>query len=498
MLDNREWLHGRAASVGNGGREKLASSLPYIVVAVLSLLVTHFVVQRVGVHFFTVGLVLLFFGSVYYVLSFRNLLLPFSVFVLAVGGFRYIWTFTVPGLPDLSIDRLALIWLLVVWMIRSVAMRTPLRAPIFLDVVILTHGAYLFISLIVHDMNAFSLWTRSYLVPYIAYFLAKNIVTSIRSIRRILIMLVVINIYYAITSIGEKFDIKMMVWPHAILTLETMWLGRSLGPFGHAPLFGTVQGMILPIYLYLIVTAGSRAGRLFWYVPLFLGLVGLYFTYTRGAWLVGIFSLATTLVLNRRQYVKISVPAMVIMPLLAVFVLGLGSDKFMKDRVDDDNTIMARLGATITATRAWRDYPIFGVGFFKYKNVRERYVGPIELPIYGSVKLANFRNTSIHDIYLGPLAESGLVGMGLQVLIYFLALKAFLKQLRNRRLPEHYRVLILPVLGGMCVGYMVGGLSIDYRFFSVVGAIFYIAIGIVYGYTGSEDVREAPKLAAGK
>ncbi len=39
----------------------------------------------------------------------------------------------------------------------------------------------------------------------------------------------------------------------------------------------------------------------------------------------------------------------------------------------------------------------------------------------------------------------------------------------------------------MSIGYLFGGIAIDYRFFSMVGTIFYSAAGIVYGYTGTVD-----------
>ena len=56
--------------------------------------------------------------------------------------------------------------------------------------------------------------------------------------------------------------------------------------------------------------------------------------------------------------------------------------------------------------------------------------------------------------------------------------------------------IALPVFGGLCVGYLMGGISIDYRFFSTVGTAFYTVAGILYGYTGKADLEEESLRAA--
>ena len=219
---------------------------------------------------------------------------------------------------------------------------------------------------------------------------------------------------------------------------------------------------------------------------------GLYFTYTRGSWLAGIVALLVAIALNRRQYLRLTAPAVVLLPLIAVFVLGAGNDQVMKDRVENEDTMASRVGVAVTAVRMWQDNPIFGVGFFRFWFERENYVDPVEVPLFGTIRFANFRHTSIHDIYLGPLAETGLVGTLLQLAIYLTILRAFIRHYRNRDGPVHFRRFIMPVMGGLFAGYLVGGIAIDYRFFSMVGVMFYSMAGIMYGYTGDDVMPEVP------
>jgi hypothetical protein len=45
----------------------------------------------------------------------------------------------------------------------------------------------------------------------------------------------------------------------------------------------------------------------------------------------------------------------------------------------------------------------------------------------------------------------------------------------------------LPVFGGVFVGYLVGGLAIDYKFLSVVGTVLYTCAGRLFGSLGGES-----------
>ena len=301
----------------------------------------------------------------------------------------------------------------------------------------------------------------------------------------------ILVIYYSITSIAEKTGLHFLVWPKYILTESRFW-GRSSGPFLHAPMFGTVIGMMIPIHLYFIVTVKNRILKVLLLLSLMVGFAGLYFTYTRGSWLAGILALGTVVFLNRRQFLKYILPAVVMAPIIAIMFLGIGQDKFMKERVENEDTFGSRLGTFVTAIKVWRANSILGVGFNNYKNVLDNYVEPLDLPIVGVITVHQFRHNPPHDIYISYLAESGIVGAILQGAIYFLILKTFLVKYAWRTKGDYFAIYIMPIFGGIFVGYLVGGLAIDYKFFSVVGTLFYSCAGILYGYQGKES--EAPEF----
>jgi O-antigen ligase len=476
-------------------RSNWLSAAGYLMLAGLVLLVGRLLAKSAGADLFAGALAAILLAAVYLMVSFRHLTIPFYLFILSVGGFRFIWSIQMPGLPDLYLDRMFMIWLAIVFLIKFVSERRPLRGPFALDVLLLVHGIYLFVQIMLHDMHSFHEWTMSILVPYGAYFFAKNIVTTRQQIRLTLWMLFALSVYYNVTAVAEKYDFNALIWPRGIREGYAGYVNRSVGPFMHAPLFGTVIGMLLPLHLYFLATIRSRLGGVLLVVSLLVGLAGIAFTYTRGGWIACGAALVVTAVLNRKTYLRYLMPAAVLAPVMAIAVLGLAQDKFMQERLENEDTVGSRFGTGVTVLRVWRDHPLFGVGFFQFQNVREQYIQPVEIPGMATIRYVQFRHNAIHDIYLGPLAETGLVGMGLQCAIYFLIGKRLLRWRARQREGDHFSNFVVPVFGGVFVGYLAGGLAIDYRFFSAVGTYFLVCAGILDGHV--ERDRLAPSPDAG-
>jgi hypothetical protein len=299
------------------------SILVYVLLTLTSLIFSYLIMERTGSNLFLMALIGIFFGTIYAVVSFGNMMFPFLVFMVAVGGFKFLWSIRAPLLPDLYVDRMALVWLAVVFFVKFFAEKRKLRSPFVLDILLFSLALYILIDIFIHGMFPFNSWTMSYVVPFSAFFFAKNLVTTQARIHRLLWLLMGLIAYYNIISVAEKMGLHWLIWPKYILTFAE-FEGRSNGPFGHAPLFGTVIGMLLPVHFYFITTTRIKLVKWLVYLSLLLGFAGLYFTYTRGAWLTGIMALVTTVLLNRRHYLRIMMPAIILAPIIAVGFLGIG------------------------------------------------------------------------------------------------------------------------------------------------------------------------------
>ncbi len=470
------------------------AGIGYLLVFAVAMYGSNFLLTRLGLQVFLFVLIGSTFGLIYGLISFRNLAIPFYILILSVGALRFIWSIKAPLLPDLYFDRITLIWLTTVFMIVYFANRWQMKRPWTLDWFILAHGSYILLRIYMGDMVHFHTWTMSVLTPYLVYFFAKNIIQTQSQIRILMMILLALSIYYTITSIAEKFSIPWLLYPREMIWPHPEFHGRSCGPFRNSGIFGNAVGMLLPVHLYFIATVNRRALKLLLALSMALGFAALYFTYTRGSWLSGIACLVTVAFFNRRSYLKTLVPLLVIVPFFSLFFLNVGQDKFMKERVENDDTIGSRVGTMITTLRVWQDYPILGCGSYQFRDFREHYIEPIDVPILGTIRFAQFRHNSAHDMFLGPLAEDGLIGMGLQLTIYFLIIRAMLIKLKYRKYGDHVATYVIPIFLGIAASYLVGGVTISYRHSSILGALFYMCAGIAYGY--QPEAADDKKISA--
>jgi len=487
---------GRPASIWiqGGFLSKGAAFAGYLAVFLGVLLASQFLLGRVGLEVFLFALVGVFAGSIYAVISFRDLTIPFLLLILAVAVLRFFWSIRAPILPDLFFDRIMLIWLAMVFMVKFFAERRKLRGPYLLDVIILVHGIYIMSRVLLTNKLYFHSWAVSIMMPYLAYFFAKNIMSRSRQVHWLFLLLLLVGVYYNVTAIAEKYHWNWLIYPKYIALPHVGFIGRSYGPFHNPGIFGNAMGMILPIHLYFISITRKSFLKLPLFISMALGVVGLFFTYTRGSWLAAMAGMAVVVLLNRKHYLRTLLPLAAIAPLIAIFILGAGQDKFLKERVENNDTVGSRVGTMVTALRVWRDHPFLGCGSYGYKEYRDNYIEPIEAPFLGTVRFSQFRNTPAHDMYLGPLAEDGLVGMGMQLTIYYLALSALLTKYRRGRESDYFIIFLFPIFAGIMANYLVGGLTISYRHTSILGVLFYMSAGIVYGYEPDQEAEKEMSL----
>jgi O-antigen ligase len=438
--------------------------------------------------------------AVFTIVSFRWPQVPVVMWLLSLLGFRMFIYIPTPGLPDITLDRLMMLWASGVFVLKIIVERRRLPGPYLLDVLIALHGLYLLGNLLATHPQAMNLWTRSYLMAYTAYFLAKYLFTDLKWLRVIFLVLLLSNVYNGVTSIAEKMHWDFLVWPKVILDRsEGMQVpGRSRGIFLQSAVLGTVMGMLMMINCYYMRLARSVAARTAVYGAFAVVVLGLYFTYTRGNWVCAIGGLLTLTILGARAYARQTFRLVLVGAVLVGFgFLNLSQDRFLKERMGDEGTLTGRISTLSNAVRMFRDHPAFGVGFFNYMKRIPDYRGTVHVPFFGIVKQGEGDQASIHDIYLGSLAETGLVGFGLQIGIYAVVFRALLRRRRAANEDdEHFATFVFPVLVSMLVAYLLGGVSFDYRYFETINSVAFFATGLLYQYIGRTAIPDSGKEAS--
>lgn len=417
--------------------------------------------------------------------SLRNIYLPIMLWVVSVLGVRHFLIFGMPSLPDLSPDRVLLIYTLIIITLRAVITGGRLQKLRWLDILIIAHTIYVLVSCLILNKWAMNTWSKTYLMGAAAYFIGKTYFSNRLWLGRLFILLAILNVYHAVTAIAEHYSWSFLVWPKVILDKSVGFPdpGRSRGLFLQPAVLGTAMAMVLPIQFYFWVKARSLMTRGLTLLSIVLVAPALLYTYTRANWIAAAAALIALLSVGWKRYsarvLQLSAVASVL--LFAGFI-SLASDTFLQKRLATEGTITGRINTLATAYRMFRDNPIFGVGLNMYVHESQNYREPINVPFYGLIRSQWDKTASPHDIYVGSLAEEGLVGMGMQIAIYALI---FVTALRRRRLysgdVEHSDYLY-PAFVALAAAYLIGGLGFDYRHFETLSGVFYLVAGAVTAY----------------
>lgn len=458
-----------------------------IAVALLVYVICARVVQMYGLPGLAVATGVLVLLSLLAVLSLHNLELAILVWVISIAGFRGLLILDLPGMPDATPDRLLLIWIAAVLVLRAFAKPGKPMPPYSIDVLVALHAIYLLGSCLIANPTAFNLWTRSYLMPAAGYFFGKYMLSDRMWFRRLAALLIIINLYMGFTSIAEHMGWSALVWPPFIRAGEKGFAGRSLGIFLQPGVLGVFIGMVLPLQFYLHLTARSFWVRWAHMAGILMCMLGLFFTYTRGPWLatgVGLVVLALT---GSRVYLRrLAIYGLAAAIIGATGTLSLKQDTFFQERINNENTIEGRINIMYAAFRMWQANPVLGVGFKRFNDRASDFREAVEVPIYGMIKSGIDRDSSPHDIYIAVLAEEGAVGAGMQFWFYVLMLKVGLDYVRRRKgfaTDEAWHAATVPLLLAAMATYFVGGTAFDYRFFETLNSIFYLFCGILVGWS---------------
>jgi len=467
----------------------LLTSLKLATVALGSAAFAWILMTRFGIAALALVLVGIVGLSILTYISNRDLSFALMIWMLSMGGFRTIGMVSMPGLPDFSFDRLLLIWIIMMFGVRVVIERMKMPGPYRADFFILAHTVYVLVQLNLRGSLHAHEWVISSLSPFFGYLYGRFIIRTPAEVRNLMVFFAMLGVYFGITAIAEKFSIQALVWPKQILdpNVGALWqAGRSRGPVMHPPLNGQLLGMMLLIFLLFI----SRVRSLTWKTICVLGFVlvglGSFFSYTRGPWLATAMALGVMGML-RPNYRRILMGFAVFTMVFGLLGLNQGmNSEFLQERLQNNQTVENRLMFLSAAMKMVRDYPIFGLGFFRYNDYRDFYHQGIDIPFYGYVSKHMGKGMVIHDIYLGRLAEEGLVSILLLLGFSLNIFKAWIFKWRSKLQDQWFDRDMLALFAGIMVCYHIGGMVIDYRYFDLINVFYFLIAGITYGYRNED------------
>lgn len=473
--------------IHSGGAGSQVGAIIALVFGILVGLMSYFLLGRTGQQVVMSLLGMVVIGSVISYVAWHNFAFLVAAWLFSMSGFRSYAMLYMPFLPDISIDRIFSVWVILMFAVRLLMRKDRVRGPFLVDILFLLHVAYILANTMYIGSRAHTHeWALSSVTPFVGYFMGKNIICRERELRFIFKFFAILMVYYAIQSIAQHFRLEFLVWPKTTLDLHygLHHTGRSRGPFLHPPLFGQIMAMLIPVQFYLFYRFRSKFSRGSIIVALALSIVGLFYTYTRAPWVATMAGFLVLAIL-RPRYRQFIVGAGIIAAVAVFFGMARmveQDSEFVHDRLTNIWTIKNRLAAMSAALRIWRDNPLFGAGFFTWDEIYGLYRRGETFWFFGYVERSAGAGVRIHDMYIGRLAEEGIVSLGL---LWGVAIAVWLRFKKLWNQVAEVDVLNrdgLAVIAAILVTYMVGGMGIDFRYFDMVNAIPYMLIGVIYGY----------------
>lgn len=277
--------------------------------------------------------------------------------------------------------------------------------------------AWIFITSLTSEMPVVSfkfLLARLWFVVCF-YFLATQLFKKAENYKKFfwayLIPLSFVVIYSIIRLAGFNFEEKPAHW-----VMEPFYKDHTS--------YGAILAMYFPIILLFTGKSYTSYVKVFSYVLLLLFTLGIILSYTRAAWV----SLVAAFVLFGIYKLKIRFTVLATITVLGGLILLLSWDTLMMDlernnqdssdnlsehvesisNVSTDASNLERLNRWSSAWRMFQERPFFGWGpgtyVFQY--------APFQLANEKTIISTNAgENGNAHSEYIGPLAESGVLGL---------------------------------------------------------------------------------------
>lgn len=258
--------------------------------------------------------------------------------------------------------------------------------------------------------------------------------------------------------------------------------------------YGAMLAMYFPIlFVFVGWKSFTRTQRLFTWILLGLFAMAIIFSYTRAAWVSLVAALGVFLLLwFRIKLFTIGLGVIAGIALLFVFqdkiFMRLEKNKKASStdfaehiqsisNISTDASNMERINRWQSALRMWRERPIFGWGPGTYMFQYAPYQFSYE-KTYISTNMGDRGNA--HSEYIGPLAESGILGM-LSFLVLALVTAWRSVSLYKRIVDPQFRALILAVFLGL-VTYFVHGMLNNFLDTDKASAPFWGFLAIIVAY----------------
>ncbi len=321
---------------------------------------------------------------------------------------------------------------------------------------------------------------KGYYLWLLIVILCVNVIRTRASLRALLVVMVLAalpNVLLSVHNVQAGTDVVATTLPNGEV------VNRSSGGAGLINQFAFYMMIVFFLALGLGMAARRWSARLLFYGCAGFLLVGIYLTYTRGAWLAVALGVLVVAATGGRRVLAVAVLSAVIG--YALFF------PLVRNRLDfSDNSVAERVVYNRTATAALRANPLLGGGwgsnYYLYGDVLVPLFDQNDLPFW-------------HDDYLLVATQVGLPGLAVFLSIWVSLIWGTLRA-RRRAPPGPLRAYLLVLLAAL-VAMLFQAATDMFFWWNETGPLIWLVVGLACAAINIADeearARQVPLLQAG-
>jgi hypothetical protein len=323
----------------------------------------------------------------------------------------------------------------------------------------------------------------SLLIPFIMYLMVKRYANDVWFLKTLYHVCIVNILISGALGMFERVTHKDVL---IIGTGDPKFeAGRINGPSADAEAYGLMMTMLI-----LVVTnvgnsfSDSKAWKRLRIAAIGLGALAVLFTLTRGIWIALIIGLLAQLALNIRKSAPVVVAIILLFPFaVPAAPLLFGGGGVFSSRLENSETIYARLATYESALKMFVDSPVVGKGYGSFTEAYERDIDRYESYFNNVVSVRE-----PHNAYLVTLAETGLIGITFFVLLFVTMFQYAAKAKRYDDDPVHSVFVNAAIC--ITVAYLIDGFGHDFtRSSGYINKLLYVSMGLVSGFVQAAQDR---------
>ncbi len=331
----------------------------------------------------------------------------------------------------------------------------------------------------------------STVIPFVLFLVGRLVVNRASALRAVLWALLLMAGYSALLAVMQFHGLERWMWPRLNTDPSATWIGRANGVTGQPVENGIVLALGIAIAMQVISRGDEPGWRRCSAAVIAVGCgYGIYLTHTRAAWLSGaiVLVIGASLAVGYRRWFVVTLGA--VTAIIATHWSTFTSANRTAGGIGSESEVDDRLNMIRTALWAAERKPLAGWGISRFQavNTYHHQQWSSEVPWFRGYGIVS------HENELGILAELGLIGLGLWVLV--VALIAHRLWTAYRRLPDS-RVtgspLALTALIALAV-FIVSGFTVDLRFLSFGTSAVFLLAGLAIGWSDRYRGRATPEL----